>query len=264
MFTPTPRGFSRSLWNVLRNAVKFTDQGGAITIITSNDAQDRLDITFHDTGIGMTADTLSKLFIPFEQADPMINRRYGGLGLGMAISNALVDVLDGEIRAESPGLGLGSTFTITFPTVDPAANGSEPTSASRKSQDKVRLLLVEDHGDTARALARLLENRCFTTKIAPNLATALEAIGREEFRSFSLRPGFARWHRHRLHQEGKRNLEDASHRAHRFWHAGRCRALPESRLRRPPDKACQSPEARGHHVAITPGSPVTGGHSQSG
>src|SRR4249919_263397 len=169
------------LWNVLRNAVKFTDQGGAITISTSNDTQDRLDITFHDTGIGMTADTLSKLFIPFEQADPMINRRYGGLGLGLAISNALVDVLDGEIRAESPGLGLGSTFTITFPTVDPAANGSEPTSASRKSQDKVRLLLVEDHGDTARALARLLENRGFTTQIAPNIATALEAIGREDF-----------------------------------------------------------------------------------
>jgi PAS domain S-box-containing protein len=172
------------LWNVLRNAVKFTDQGGAITIITSNDAQDRLDITFHDTGIGMTADTLSKLFVPFEQADPTINRRYGGLGLGMAISNALVDLLDGEIRAESPGLGLGSTFTITFPTVDPAANGSEPTSASRKSQDKVRLLLVEDHGDTARALARLLENRGFTTKIAPNIATALEAIGREDFDLF--------------------------------------------------------------------------------
>jgi CheY-like chemotaxis protein len=132
----------------------------------------------------MTADTLSKLFVPFEQADPMINRRYGGLGLGMAISNALVDLLDGEIRAESPGLGLGSTFTITFPTVDPAANGSEPTSASRKSQDKVRLLLVEDHGDTARALARLLESRGFTTKIAPNIATALEAIGREDFDLF--------------------------------------------------------------------------------
>src|SRR6476661_5995673 len=112
------------LWNVLRNAVKFTDQGGAITIITSNDAQDRLDITFHDTGIGMTPDTISKLFVPFEQADPTINRRYGGLGLGMTISNALVELLDGEIRAESPGLGLGSTFTITFPTVDPAANGS--------------------------------------------------------------------------------------------------------------------------------------------
>jgi PAS domain S-box-containing protein len=169
------------LWNVLRNAIKFTDQSGAITITTSNDAHDRLDITFHDTGIGMTPDTLSKLFIPFEQADPTKNRHYGGLGLGMAISNALVDLLDGEIRAESPGLGLGSTFTITFPTVDPAANGSEPAIAPRKSQDKVRLLLVEDHVDTARALARLLESRGFTTEIAPSVATALEAIEREEF-----------------------------------------------------------------------------------
>ncbi len=169
------------LWNVLRNAIKFTDQGGAIIVTTSNDAQGRLDIAFHDTGIGMTPDTLSKLFIPFEQADPTKNRRYGGLGLGMAISNALVDLLDGEIRAESPGLGLGSTFTITFPAVDPAADGSEPISASRKSQDKVRLLLVEDHGDTARALARLLENRGFTTTIARSVTTALEAIAREEF-----------------------------------------------------------------------------------
>ena len=132
----------------------------------------------------MTSDTLSKLFIPFEQADPTMNRRYGGLGLGMAISNALVDLLDGEIRAESPGLGLGSTFTITFPTVDPTGNGSEPPSASGKSQDKVRLLLVEDHGDTARALARLLESRGFTTKIAPNIATALEATRREDFDLF--------------------------------------------------------------------------------
>src|SRR4029079_17745018 len=99
----------------------------------------------------------------------------------MAISNALVDLLDGEIRAESPGLGFGSTFTITFSTVDPAANVSEPSSASRKSQDKVRLLLVEDHVDTARALARLLENRGFTTQIAPNMATALEALELEEF-----------------------------------------------------------------------------------
>jgi hypothetical protein len=121
----------------------------------------------------MTPDTLSKLFIPFEQADPLKNQRYGGLGLGMAISNALVDLLDGEIRAESPGLGLGSTFTITFPTVDPAAKSSEPSSPSRKSQDKVRLLLVEDHEDTARALARLLEHRGFTTQIAPSVATAL-------------------------------------------------------------------------------------------
>ncbi|MEY2528838.1 MAG: hypothetical protein QOJ05_928, partial [Verrucomicrobiota bacterium] len=169
------------LWNVLRNAIKFTDQGGAITITTSNNAQDRLDITFHDTGIGMTPDTLAKLFIPFEQADPTKNRHYGGLGLGLAISNALVDLLDGDIRAESPGLGLGSTFTITFPTADPAAHTSEPTSPPRKSQDKVRLLLVEDHEDTARALARLLEHRGFIIQIAPSVATALEVIGRDEF-----------------------------------------------------------------------------------
>jgi CheY-like chemotaxis protein len=169
------------LWNVLRNAIKFTDQGGAITITTSNDARDRLGITFHDTGIGMTPETLAKLFIPFEQADPTRNRLYGGLGLGMAISNALVDLLDGEIRAESPGLGFGSTFTVTFPTADPVPGGSEPARVPRRSEVNARLLIVEDHGDTARALARLLENRGFTTQIAPTIATAFETIEREKF-----------------------------------------------------------------------------------
>jgi CheY-like chemotaxis protein/nitrogen-specific signal transduction histidine kinase len=168
------------LWNILRNAVKFTEQGGAVTIATFNDAQHGIVIAISDNGIGMTTETLSKLFLPFEQADPTRHRRYGGLGLGMAISNALVELLDGQLSAESPGLGKGSTFTVRFPTTDPAAIGSEPDVAPPR-RDKLHLLLVEDHSDTARALSRLLENRGYKTETASSVASALEAVERVEF-----------------------------------------------------------------------------------
>ena len=168
-------------WNILRNAIKFTEQGGAVTIATSNDAQHDIVITISDTGIGMTAETLSKLFVPFEQADPTRNRRYGGLGLGMAISNALVDLLEGQLNAESSGLGQGSKFTVRFPTADPTAKSSEPERANPAARDKVRLLLVEDHIDTARALTRLLENRGYKIETVSSVATGLEAVERGEF-----------------------------------------------------------------------------------
>ena len=168
------------VWNILRNAVKFTEQGGAVTIATFNDAQHGIVIAISDNGIGMTTETLSKLFLPFEQADPTRHRRYGGLGLGMAISNALVELLDGQLSAESPGLGKGSTFTVRFPTTDPAAIGSEPDVAPPR-RDKLHLLLVEDHSDTARALSRLLENRGYKTETASSVASALEAVERVEF-----------------------------------------------------------------------------------
>jgi PAS domain S-box-containing protein len=168
-------------WNILRNSIKFTEQGGTVTIATSNDGQDGIVTTVSDTGIGMTAETLSKLFVPFEQADPTRNRRYGGLGLGMTISNALVELLEGELNAESPGLGRGSTFTVRFPATDSATKSSDPDRAPRTWREKVCLLLVEDHVDTARALSRLLESRGYKVEIVATVATALEAVERTAF-----------------------------------------------------------------------------------
>jgi PAS domain S-box-containing protein len=169
------------LWNILRNAVKFTDMGGSVTIATSNDARGNVDIAVTDTGIGMTEETISKLFIPFEQADPTRNRHYGGLGLGMAISNALVDLLEGELTATSEGLGRGSTFVVSFPATESVARPIEPDTAPAVSSDKVRLLVVEDHVDTARALVRLLENRGYQPVSVHNVKAGLEAVGRNEF-----------------------------------------------------------------------------------
>jgi PAS domain S-box-containing protein len=169
------------IWNILRNAIKFTDTGGHITISTANDSVNNIDIAIRDDGIGMTPETMSKLFVPFEQADPSRNRRYGGLGLGMAISSALVELLEGELKVESPGHGKGSTFTVTFPTSDPAGKLSEPTDRPSGTAGRAKLLLLEDHADTARALSRLLQNRGYRTQIAPTVAAALEAVDQSEF-----------------------------------------------------------------------------------
>jgi PAS domain S-box-containing protein len=169
------------LWNIIRNAVKFTDARGEIVVTTSNVANGNIDISVTDNGIGMTSETISKLFVPFEQADPTRNRHYGGLGLGMAISNALVELLEGELHAESEGLGRGSTFTVSFPTTREKAPSSETNRVPVTSRSKVRLLLIEDHSDTARALVRLLENRGYTIESVPNVALGLEATARGDF-----------------------------------------------------------------------------------
>jgi PAS domain S-box-containing protein len=169
------------LWNILRNAIKFTENGGAVTIATSNDDRGNIDIVVKDTGIGMSAETLSRLFLPFEQADRSRSGRYGGLGLGMAISNALVDLLEGKLIAESEGLGRGSTFTVTFPTAEVPAPPGEPERVRAPVRGKVKLLLVEDHADTARALVRLLESRGYEVASVATVASALQAVDHEEF-----------------------------------------------------------------------------------
>jgi PAS domain S-box-containing protein len=169
------------LWNIIRNAIKFTPRGGQITISTSNDAENNIQIAIADNGIGMTPDTISKLFQPFEQADPAQNRRYGGLGLGMAISSALVDLLEGDLRAESGGPGRGSTFTLTFPTSEARAEPIEAQPINAQDRGRYRLLLVEDHLDTARTITKLLERRGYKLETAGTVAEALDAVDRGNF-----------------------------------------------------------------------------------
>jgi hypothetical protein len=169
------------LWNILLNAIKFTESGGDITIRTSNNSDGKIDVSIADTGIGMTGETISKLFVPFEQGDPKLHRQYRGLGLGMTISNALVQLLKGKLIAESPGLGQGSKFTVTFPTIASTPVTNEPDGSLPTVSGKVNLLLVEDHHDSARALTSLLENRGYKVESVPTVATALDALARDGF-----------------------------------------------------------------------------------
>jgi two-component system CheB/CheR fusion protein len=101
-------------WNLLKNASKFTPHKGRISIRTKSNGT-VLTVTVSDGGIGIEPDALSRIFDPFAQADRAITRKYGGLGLGLAISKAAVETHGGTLRAESDGPGQGATFIVTLP-----------------------------------------------------------------------------------------------------------------------------------------------------
>ena len=102
-------------WNLLKNASKFTPPGGAIEIRSRCPTADGFVVEVADTGIGMEAEAIERIFHPFEQASATITREYGCLGLGLAIAKATVEAHGGTLRASSPGLGQGATFTICLP-----------------------------------------------------------------------------------------------------------------------------------------------------
>ena len=102
------------LWNLLKNASKFTPEGSAIRL-SSRDEPGRIVVEVTDTGIGMDAEVLGRIFNAFEQANVAITRQFGGLGLGLAIAKATVDAHGGQLHASSPGRGQGATFTVSLP-----------------------------------------------------------------------------------------------------------------------------------------------------
>lgn len=113
----------QALWNLLKNASKFTPQGGVIRLHSHNE-DGAIVIAVTDTGIGLEPEAIERVFHPFEQADPSITRQFGGLGLGLAIAKATVDAHDGAMSAASPGRGQGATFTIRLPLAgSPQAHG---------------------------------------------------------------------------------------------------------------------------------------------
>jgi PAS domain S-box-containing protein len=178
-----PARLQQVLWNVLRNATKFTPEGGSVTVSTSRLAPDRCEVRVRDTGIGIEPAALSRIFDAFEQADAGISRQFGGLGLGLAISKALVELHEGTIRAESTGPGRGATFLIELPSGAPPPVSATPPSSPPQTapQEHPRLLLVEDHVDTSAALSRLLRRAGYQVTVAGDVATALAAAEREPF-----------------------------------------------------------------------------------
>jgi PAS domain S-box-containing protein len=102
------------LSNLVGNALKFTPKGGKVSIVTRNEASGKLVIEVSDTGIGIPADALSRIFSPFEQGDSSIHPRYGGLGLGLSIARTLIKAHGGTLEVESEGSGQGAKFTVRF------------------------------------------------------------------------------------------------------------------------------------------------------
>lgn len=169
-------------WNLLQNAVKFTPVGGEITIRTRTDPKGELEVQIEDSGIGMSPEVLARIFKPFEQADQSISRRFGGLGLGLALSKALVEAHGGNIEASSPGTDQGTVVTVTVPTIsEPRELAEISVAAPPLAVVPLRILLVEDHADTRVTLMRLLMHWGHTVLAAENLEEGRQLLAENEF-----------------------------------------------------------------------------------
>src|SRR6202043_4088034 len=155
-----PARLQQVFWNLIKNSVKFTPEKGRITIETLNPGPDKIEVRIIDTGIGIEPEKIDKIFNAFEQGQAEITRRFGGLGLGLAISKALIDAHGGKIRVESPGKDGGSTFTLNLKTA-PApvsaqtGDGEHPAAYAQKkfvASRPRRVLVVDDDHDTCKGM----------------------------------------------------------------------------------------------------------------
>jgi CheY-like chemotaxis protein/nitrogen-specific signal transduction histidine kinase len=146
------------VWNLLSNAVKFTAAGGRVAVRleqVGNQAQ----ITVSDTGKGIHPDFLPDVFDYFRQQDGTTTRKFGGLGLGLAIVRHLVELHGGIVQADSPGEGLGATFTVKLPLIPVPTAINLDHSASEPSLDlnKIQVLVIDDEIDSREFVAFVLE-----------------------------------------------------------------------------------------------------------
>ncbi len=176
-----PARIQQVLWNLIKNAAKFTPAGGSIEVRSRLADDNTLIVEVSDTGVGITPEALPRIFNAFEQGDSWITRQFGGLGLGLAISRSLAEAHGGRLSAASAGSGQGSTFTLALPTVPaPAARlrGHRP-SQGVAALPLLRILLVEDNPDSRRILSRLLRSRGHRVTTAASVACARSATASE-------------------------------------------------------------------------------------
>ena len=174
-----PARLQQIFWNLIKNAVKFTPDGGKLAIQTLNNGNGEFRLAVEDSGCGIEPEVLPKIFHAFEQAG---RTQLGGLGLGLAISKALAEMHKGRIDAESHGRNQGAKFTAFFPTCETSATeeASHPPQ-SLGARRSVRLLLVEDHEDTKRSLTKMLRKRGYQVHPASDVRSALNIAMRTQF-----------------------------------------------------------------------------------
>lgn len=186
-----PARLQQVFWNLIKNSVKFTPAQGRIIVETFNPSPDGIEIRTTDTGIGIEPEKIGKIFNAFEQGQSSITRRFGGLGLGLAISKAMVSAHGGEIHVESEGRDRGATFIVTLRTVtapalkEPERAGTPVTAGNgaknRATTDAPRLLVVDDHHDTCTGMRMMLERRGYRVAIAHSADEAVDRANAQEF-----------------------------------------------------------------------------------
>ncbi|WP_176060522.1 ATP-binding protein [Paraburkholderia sp. BCC1876] len=163
------------LSNLLNNAARYTPSGGRIELEIGRD-ENRVVIRVSDNGNGLAATDLPKLFRLFERLDaPQASGE--GLGVGLALAKRLMELQGGDIAVESPGRGLGSTFTVHLPIVEKPVHVKSSTRVTEPMRfDGLRVLIVDDNVDSAMSLGMLLDMSGCTTRVVHSGADALEAV----------------------------------------------------------------------------------------
>jgi signal transduction histidine kinase len=168
------------LWNLLSNAVKFSPRETGRVELRMERLDTHARIHVIDNGKGISADFMPKLFRRFSQADSSSTRAQGGLGIGLAIVKHMVDAHGGTITAESAGVGHGASFTVSFPLIRSAVDGSlvpaEKDQLVSMRLDGLRVLLVEDDTDTREVLTKILRENGANVTAVDSVRSALATI----------------------------------------------------------------------------------------
>lgn len=173
-------------WNVIKNAIKFTPEGGAVGVRGRGGSDGFAHVQVIDHGVGISPARLEAIFTAFEHADGSVTRKFGGAGLGLALAKTMVELHGGTIAAHSKGDGKGATFEVRLPLAKvetTTATNAEPTGAASEENAPaaMRILLVEDHLDTARTLGKLLRHEGYEVDHAADVATALNLLSQRKF-----------------------------------------------------------------------------------
>ena len=171
-----PTRLAQVVGNLLNNACKFTDKGGRISLTGEREGQQAV-IRVRDTGIGIAADQLPRIFDMFMQVDSSLERSTSGLGIGLSLVKNLVEMHDGTVEVRSAGVGEGTEFVVCLPIMieppqppPPEPTASEPTPATAR-----RILVVDDNRDSAESLSQLLDIIGHETHTAFDGLEAVEA-----------------------------------------------------------------------------------------
>ena len=171
------------VWNLLSNAVKFTENGGRVGVKVSQGAG-VVEVSVSDTGQGINKEFLPYVFDRFRQADSTTTRQHGGLGLGLAIARHLVEIHGGTVRAESPGVGRGATFTIRLPLLEKEVRSTADADRNQFPQSPqllsgVNVLIVDDDSDTLTLMTTALTKRHANVTAVSSAGEAIQAISRK-------------------------------------------------------------------------------------
>jgi signal transduction histidine kinase/ActR/RegA family two-component response regulator len=151
-------------WNLLSNSIKFTPKGGKIEVVVQQ-SDFFIEISIHDSGLGISPDFMPFVFDRFRQGDPSLTRQHGGLGLGLAIVKQLVELHGGTVRAESPGTDQGATFIVNLPLTNPEDMTKQSRSSTGRLEEEkcslagLKVLVVDDELDARELIREMLTQR---------------------------------------------------------------------------------------------------------